>query len=335
MRHFLESARNPALGDHVPNVLALEHGRTSRPLSPPAGGGCDVNNRARTIKRERRTKARIEQLDQHILDVLSADHPQSVRHVFYRMTDPRLLEPVEKSDRGYRHVQHRLKELRRDGRVPYNWITDATRRGYHVSMFADAGEFIRRMSGLYRADLWEQSDHYVEVWTESRSIAGVIEGECNDLAVSLYPCGGFSSISLAYEAAGEIQHIVDHTGRRPVILYIGDYDPAGVLIDQSLQAELRRHLSCDFQFFRLGITEAQIEQYDLPTKPRKGSDRRSLHVKETVEAEAMPAHILRQIVRGTVESYLPEDALLVARVAEESEREMLHVLADTCRGGGA
>jgi hypothetical protein len=32
--------------------------------------------------------------------VLAADHPQSVRHCFYRMTDPRLPEPVEKSDRG-------------------------------------------------------------------------------------------------------------------------------------------------------------------------------------------------------------------------------------------
>jgi hypothetical protein len=46
--------------------------------------------RARTIKRARRTRERIEQLDAQILDVLREDHPQSVRHVFYRMTDPRL-----------------------------------------------------------------------------------------------------------------------------------------------------------------------------------------------------------------------------------------------------
>ncbi len=56
--------------------------------------------RARTIKRERRTADRVAQLDAQILDVLRADHPQSVRHVFYRMTDPRLAESVEKSDRG-------------------------------------------------------------------------------------------------------------------------------------------------------------------------------------------------------------------------------------------
>src|SRR3954453_3337930 len=71
--------------------------------------------RTRTIKRDRRTAARVEQLDRQILDVLREDHSQSTRHCFYRLTDPRLPEPVEKSDRGYRHVQDRIVKLRRAG----------------------------------------------------------------------------------------------------------------------------------------------------------------------------------------------------------------------------
>jgi hypothetical protein len=55
------------------------------------------------------------------------------------MTDPRLAEPVEKSERGYWHVQHRLKALRRVGEIPYGWITDATRRGYFTQTYADTG----------------------------------------------------------------------------------------------------------------------------------------------------------------------------------------------------
>jgi urate oxidase len=47
-------------------------------------------------KRRRRTKQQIEQLQKQIYEVLYQDHPQSVRHIFYRMTNPRLLEPVEK-----------------------------------------------------------------------------------------------------------------------------------------------------------------------------------------------------------------------------------------------
>lgn len=134
--------------------------------------------RTSTIKRARRTKNQVEQLDQQIITVLSEDHPQSVRHVFYRMTDPRLPEPVEKSERGYRAVQNRLKILREDARIPYGWITDATRRGYHVPVYGDRCDFLRRMKGYYRADLWALSDYHCEVWTESRSIAGVIEDDC-------------------------------------------------------------------------------------------------------------------------------------------------------------
>jgi hypothetical protein len=89
----------------------------------------------RTIKRRRRTRAEVEQLDNQIIRVLRLDHPQSVRHAFYRMTDPTLPEPVEKSERGYRHVQDRVKKLRRSGRIPYGWITDASRRGYFVNTF--------------------------------------------------------------------------------------------------------------------------------------------------------------------------------------------------------
>ena len=279
--------------------------------------------RTGTIKRDRRTRDRVAQLDRQIAEVLRVDHPQSVRHVFYRMTDPRLLEPVEKSERGYRHVQHRLKELRRAGAVPYGWITDASRRGYFTDTFADRFDFVRQISGLYRSDLWSQTNTYCEVWTESRSIAGVIEDDCRELAVSLYPAGGFSSITLAFEAAEQIN--AEHNGRDLIIFYIGDYDPAGVLIDVSLEAELRQHLdpAVSMQFIRLAITPEQIMQYDLPTKPRKDTDRRSLHIAETVEAEAMPAVLLRGLLRTRIESLLPAGALATARVAEESERGFL------------
>jgi hypothetical protein len=277
--------------------------------------------RARTIKRSRRSQARIEQLDRQILQVLQADQPQSVRHVFYRMTDPRLPEPVEKSDRGYRHVQDRCVKLRRSGVLPYGWITDASRRGYFTNTYRSAEDFIRSVAGQYRGDLWQHSDWYCEVWVESRSIAGVIQQDCEELAVSLYPAGGFSSITLAYEAAQYINAVVED--RTVNILYIGDYDPAGVLIDVAIERELRKHLDSDIIliFDRIGITEQQIKDHDLPSKPRKSGDRRSLQVESTVEAEAMPAHILRELLRAEIECLLPEHALSVTKVAEQSERE--------------
>jgi len=250
-----------------------------------------------------------------------------VRHVFYRMTDPRLPEPVEKSDRGYRHVQERCVKLRRSGRIPYNWIADMSRRGYFVSTFTDAGDFINRMAGHYRADLWRDADYRCEVWAESRSIASVLLDDCKELAVDLYPCGGFSSLSFVHEAAES--HNLSGDTRPLVIFYIGDYDPAGVLIDKALERELRTHLrsDIDMDFRRIAINEEQVQEYGLPTKPRKESDRRSQQVTYTVEAEAMPARVLRAILRTDVELLLPDNALHVAKVAEASERQHLARMA--------
>jgi hypothetical protein len=278
--------------------------------------------------RRRRTRAAVQQLDRQIYEILAADHPQSVRHVFYRLTDPRLLEPVEKSERGYEHVQHRLKQLRLAGTIAYSWITDSTRRGYFVPTYNGAADFIRRVKAFYRADLWAQADSYVEVWAESRSIAGVIQAECQTLAVSLYPSGGFTSMTLAYEAGTYIKDVIDDTGKVPVILYVGDFDPAGVLIDRDIKAKLESHIGIEVDFRRLAINEDQIAAYDLPTKPRKETERRAQHIKGTVEAEAMPAHILRDLLRHEVEALLPAGALAAAKVAEESEAKLLDWLAD-------
>jgi hypothetical protein len=308
---------------------------------------------ASPIKRRRRSKGEVEQLERQILDVLGEDHPQSVRHVFYRLTDPRLPEPVAKTELGYRVIQNRLTVMRREGRLRYGWISDATRRGYHTITFANGADFLSRHIGAYRADIWADSDKYVEVWCESRSIAGVIEDTCRELAVSLYPCGGFSSITFAYEAAQLLEaecgdfwwpwldgEEPENPGRGEYrqtkladVLYIGDHDPAGVLIDQSLEAELRRHLPEDFElaFARLAITPGQIVEHDLPTKPRKEGDRRALHVERTVEAEAMPAHTLRDLLCRAIEVHLPAGALEVAKAAEESEREHLRRWADLMR----
>jgi hypothetical protein len=287
---------------------------------------------ASPIKRRRRTRGQVEQLDTQIMEALQADHPQSIRHTFYLMTNPRLPEPVEKTDLGYNQVQDRITKLRRAGRLPYGWISDTSRRGYFVDTFDDAGDFLRRVKGLYRADLWRDAGVYTEVWVESRSIAGVVQDDCQELAVSLYPCGGFPSITLAHQAAEFINAVP--AGKPIVIFYIGDYDPAGVLIDVTLQRELRKHLrpDIDLEFHRVGITAEQIATHDLPSKLRKAGEKRAAHIERTVEAEAMPAHLLREMLRNAIEDLLPYGALAAAKVAEDSERQHLETMAALAAG---
>ena len=265
-----------------------------------------------------------EQLNRQLIELLHQDNPRSIRHCFYRMTDPRLPVYVPKAKKGSDLVERQLKKLRRAGRVPYRYIVDTTRMGYHVETYGDAEEYLRDVAGLYRGHLWAESDVHVEVWCEAAGFAGVIAGTCRELAVSLYPCRGFPSITLGYEAAREINA---GNASRAVVLYMGDYDPSGVLISDTVERELKRHLRVPLEMRRLAVNEEQVAEYNLPTKPRKKTEVRLPDMKYTVEVEAMPSEVLRPMVREAVEGYLPAGALQAAKEAERDERAVLMRLA--------
>ena len=306
----------PAAADHVNN---------GDPTVPTPARAVNRNSERSQKKRRRRTKAQIEQLERQIVEILREDNPQSVRHVFYRLTDPRLPEPVEKTDAAYKGVVRRLVTMRKAGTVPYGWISDSSRMGYHVATYRGPQDFLRRVTGFYRLNEWELADTHVEVWCESRSIAGVLRETCQRLGVSLYPSGGFSSESFIYEAAEDIRY----EGKPVVLLYVGDYDPAGVWIDRDIIGKMRRHLpDHDIELRRLAITAEQIEQHDLPTKPRKKGDRRRLDITATVEAEALPAATLRAMVENAVHEYLDPEVRERLRVSEAAQRETIRALGD-------
>ena len=273
----------------------------------------------------RRTRAQIAQLESRIAAILEADHPQSVRHVFYRLVDDRTLDvPVPKTDQGYKQVCKRLVAMRAAGTVPYGWVSDSTRMGYHVTTFNDPGELLSYAAGLYRVNEWSNAPRHIEVWTESRSIAGVVQGTCRQLGVSLYPAAGFSSDTFIWEAAQYVRRI----GKPATLLYVGDSDPAGYLIDQDILDKMRRHLDgIEVELRRIAVTEAQIAEYQLPTKPRKAGERRRPDIQETVEAEALPARILRRLVTDAVDEYLDPEVRRRTRLSEQAQRDTLHHLA--------
>ena len=282
-------------------------------------------------KRGRPKTERIKQLKRQIVAALALCFPQSVRHMFYLMTNPELPVSDPKTESGYKCVQRCCLALRRENVIPYGWIVDATRRGHHVLPFDDGGQLNHHFAGLYRRDLWRSTDVYVEVWCESESIGGVIQQECERLGVSLYPTKGFSSVTLTAQASEGIRACA--RGRPVKIVYVGDYDRAGTLIDDKVMDELRLHLpDHDLEKIRVAITEEQAAR--LPSRPLNENDKRAKELRRTVEAEAMPASELRALVRETVEGFLPRGALHAAQTAERSEREGLERLADLTEFAG-
>lgn len=286
-----------------------------------------ANNRVykpRALKRPRRTQAQLAEIDRAIIQVLQEDNPQTVRHVYYRLVGAPY-ELVPKTEAGYRVVQRLLLILREDRQVPWRWISDGTRWRRRARSFDGIEEAVRFTAETYRRDLWRRTPVYVEVWCESDSIAGVLIEETDRYNVSLMVSRGFSSRTYLHSAANDIRA----QDRPAYIYYVGDWDPSGKLIPEKIEETLRRFApGAEIHFKRLLVTLDQITEWELPTKPAKKTTHSKGFTGGTVEAEAIPAHVTRRLLREAIESHLDLHEVEVMKVAEESEASLLESLAD-------
>ena len=210
--------------------------------------------------------------------------------------------------------------MRDGGALPYAWIEDSSRHAHWNTGYAGLGDFAEAAASIYRRDYWDSTDTLVEVWCESRSLAGVLGQVCREYVVPLFPSSGFSSLSFTYQAA---THIQESDRAHAVILYVGDYDQVGVLIDRAIEGRLRDFLAAwdgELTFHRLAVNDDQIDRMGLPTRPPKGSDTRSPEVTRAVEAEAIPAPTMRGIVSAALQGLIPGQVLRHERMVEEQEQ---------------
>ena len=240
---------------------------------------------------------------------------------------------VEKSESAYQKVGRLKTLLCRDGSIPCHYFADSSRVSYDNDGFEGLGDttFVDRVVSLYRRDYWETTGIYPQLWVESRSLSPTLAGTARDLGISLYPSGGMASDTFVYGVAVE----AIYTGReRMVVVYVGDYDPAGFQIADTLETKLIEHLDHAAEYYskdaptltfeRVAITEQQIVDHALPTKPVKATQSRKRYdISETVEAEAMAPAVLRQIVADAFEPMIDRQALDRLRIVEASERHDL------------
>lgn len=276
------------------------------------------------VKRNRRTKAQLAELDALIVDIAEAEHPLTVRSMFYRCVSA---GAVEKTENEYKAVGRRVLELRRNGAVPYRWFSDGTRFAIRPGGYRDAHEALSLTAAVYRRMLWQDQAVHVEIWSEKDAIRSTISAVTDRLQVPLMIARGYPSESFLYSTAEEIK--LD--GKHAVIYQLGDHDPSGVDAWRHTRKRLQEFApDIDFTFERLAVTEQQIVELDLLTRPTKKSDTRARGFKgESVEVDAVPAPILRQIVSDAIEQHIDQDQLKLTRFVEQQEKDGLRALADS------
>jgi hypothetical protein len=156
--------------------------------------------------------------------------------------------------------------------------------------------------------------------TESRSLAGVLRGNVigyrAQIASTNGQCGGFLRTDIAPRLQPG-QHV----------LYLGDYDLSGNLIEANTRRVLEQAIGGELQWERLALTKRQIEEYRLPEITKRDRRYKDGRPHQAVETEAISQRVLVEILRARLDELLPEPlARVLERVARQRRRleRMLH-----------
>lgn len=281
----------------------------------------------------RRTPADIARLKAAIYDIAAEQRPMSTRQIYY-VGIGRLWEKDEGGDRtSYKLVNSYVGEMREDGEMPWDWITDSTRLVRIAEMYDSVEDALTDVASFYRRDLWRSEPTHVEVWCESDSIASVLYPITHAEGIGLYSCRGHAGKGFVYDS---VQSWLNH-GKPVKVLYVGDWDPSGMAIPRSVAERMDRYTDgeVELDFERLAVTPDDVrfdglQDHGVNTKDvnyRRFADlcrAEGLDPTRSIEVEAIPPNRLRDRLRSAIfAQHADPHRWDVLRAAEESEREVL------------
>jgi hypothetical protein len=263
--------------------------------------------------------------------VLKADHPMTVRQVFYQLVVRGVVDKTEEQYQGT--VIRLLTDMRVGGQIPFNWIVDDSRRRIVNRTFNSIVDAARHTAQFYRRSALHECPDYIEIWSEKEALAGVIADAASDYDVPVLVSKGMPSITQLWGSASHIYR-AGEAKKQSYIYQFGDHDPSGVLIPQTIERRLDQFcqmLDCPAPIIeRVALTEAHIAEFNLPTRPtkREGNRHANKFEGDSVELDALPASELRSMVREVIERHISRHQLAILRVSEESDRGFLRAWAN-------
>ena len=261
-----------------------------------------------------------------ILDVLRDQQGVlTARQLFYRLVSKGI---IRNALSNYIRLCQVLKQERVKGSIPWNRIVDRSKPVYEGEGYnhCSVGQFFDYYRGKfegaekdfcqswreYGLPLWWKQPSYVEVWTEKDALTGIFEQVTKKYGVPLCVCRGYQSITNIHDAVERIRQIArttitDPNGKKPIILYFGDYDPRGENIPEIIKQDFNA-LGCSVTLQKIALTREQITSHRLIPQPCKKSDTMSskwitVEGDNVWEIDALEPNILVSIIDSAILSH--------------------------------
>ena len=315
----------------VPEIAPLEK-------TPPANVTAGRNNGRKRPKGYApwRPRAETEDVLAQVDEVLFEyrDYlPLTVRQVFYRLVGA---HGFPKTEQAYERIGNYLVRARRAGLVPFEAIRDdsaSVMRHMHFDGEEAFFSYVHRLGRNYTQDKLAGQGYAIRLHCEAEGMMPQMHDALRDFSVPVYSFSGFDSLTARRDLARWFHDTYVYKGKTPVMMHLGDYDPDGESIFESLVEDvwafLRRDApglvarhSAGSLFVRVALVEEHISMFDLPTAPPKKTSSRTKNWRgsATCQLEALPPDELRAIVVGRVLEYIDQEVLDTDREAEVTAR---------------
>lgn len=279
--------------------------------------------------------------------VRSYDTWVTLRQLFYRLVAAQL---IDNNQSRYHELAKRTAALRLEGLFPD--LIDPSREilgGWGLSAtyaervkfwedpakeltekILDAAAAVRMASASYaRADRDGQQWRII-IAVEKRGLMAQLQKWFGELPIKFLAFGGQTSTPIIKKIWREIDE-AHYVNEKLVVLYGGDYDPSGLVIDRSFEKRSNMRIgSNEVEMVRVALNKEQVEEYDLPINPAKTKDANYKRMVEEegeamqVELDALEPDTLREVFQDALDEYWNQDAFDTARELEEEERERIN-----------
>lgn len=260
-----------------------------------------------------------------ILNELKAYRPLTLRQVYYQLVGKGY---IENKVSEYGMLSRLLKYARLEGYIPWDWIEDRVRAYHDLTGWEGADEFIeaalKHFLRGYSRDLLQSQEVYLEIWIEKDALSSIFTRVARPYTIPVVVCRGFSSVSFLNDYKDRLQY---YQGKRPILLYFGDFDPSGVEMLRAMEITLQDELMVEgIAFKRVALLKEHIAEYHLPHSPealKKTDTRAYKHIAEygelAVELDALRPDILETLIREAIEEEIDLDLFGSEQDTQEEE----------------
>lgn len=172
--------------------------------------------------------------------------------------------------------------------------------------------------------LWlADQPYYPEILIEKKALEGVFAKPCAKWDVAVGACKGYPSLTFLYELSERLRD-AQSEGKKPIILYFGDYDPSGEDIPRSIGENLQKFGVYDVEIRRIALMEQQVIEWKLPPAPAKETDSRTANWDGLgqVELDAVKPEKLISMLNDAVNEIFDQDLYDELITQETEEREL-------------